>query len=229
MNNVKFIAIFSPALASIRGFIRKNTHYLHSDEVLEKAFPKKKFSVIYRRNKNLKEMVATSLYPKPNNKSNRTIVSCNKCDICKMITDSKFRCTVTGKTYFIKDNLSCDGCNVIHLITCYNCREQYVGSAINFKQRFKIQKSDIKINKDRFCTARHFNNKCCSPNNKHAYLNVQIIQQVFNNNQFSIEDLLLEREKYWLAQLFTNLYRMNFINDLYRMKRKGNRKSLFLN
>ena len=136
-------------------------------------------------------MVAPSLYPKPSNKSNRTIVSCNKCDICEnfLITYNKFRFTVTGKTYFIKDNLPCDSCNVIHLITCCNCREQYVGSAINFKQRFKIQKSDIKINKDRFCTARHFNNKCCSPNNKHAYLNVQIIQQKLNNNKFSINDL----------------------------------------
>ena len=32
-------------------------------------------------------------------------------------------------------------------------------------------------------------------NNKQAYLKIQIIEQVFNNNQFSIEDLLCEREK----------------------------------
>ena len=112
-------------------------------------------------------MVASSLYPKPSIRSNRTIiVSCNKCDICKnfLITDSKFRSTVTGKTYFIKDNLSCDSCNVIYLITYSTCREQYEGSAINFKLRFRIHKSGIKTNKDRCGTARHFNNKCCSPN-----------------------------------------------------------------
>ena len=39
-------------------------------------------------------------------------------------------------------------------------------------------------NKDRF------NNKCCSPNNKHAYLKVQITEQVFHYNLFSIDDLL---------------------------------------
>ena len=181
---------------------------------------------IYKRNKNLKEMVAPSLYPKPSIKSNRTIVSCNKSDICKnfLITDSKFRCTVTGKTYFLKGNLSCDSCNAIYLITCFNCREQYVGSAINFKQRFRIHKSDIKTNKDRCGTARHFNNKYCGPNSNHAYLKIQIIEQVFNNNQFSIEDLLWEREKYWQAQLFTNLYGMNNINDLYSINRKSYQK-----
>ena len=110
------------------------------------------------------------------------------------------------------------------MITCSNCREQYVGSSINFKQRFKIHKSDFKTNKDRFGAARHFNNKCCSPNNKHACLKIQIIEQIFNNNQFSIEYLLWEREKYWQAQLFTNLYGVNNINDLCSMKRKGYRK-----
>ena len=98
-------------------------------------------------------MVAPSLYPKSSIKSNRTIVSCNKYDICKnfLIADSKFRCTVTGKTCFIKGNLPCD-CNVIYLITCPNCREQYVGSTVNFKQRFRIHKSDIKTNKYRCST-----------------------------------------------------------------------------
>ena len=67
-------------------------------------------------------MVAPSLYPKPSIKSNHIIVSCNKCDICKniLITDSKFRCRVTGKTYFIKANLSCDSCDVIYLIMLSN-------------------------------------------------------------------------------------------------------------
>ena len=138
VNKVKFITIFNPALPSIKSLIRKHIHYLHSDEVLKKAFTNNKFSVISKRNKHLKEMAAPSLYPKPSIKSNHSIVSCNKCDICKnvSITDSKFRSKVRGKTYFIKGNLSCDSCNVNYLIACSNCREQCVGSAINFKQRY---------------------------------------------------------------------------------------------
>ena len=50
-------------------------------------------------------------------------------------------------------------CNVIYLVGCSNCREQYIGSAIDLKQRFKIHKSDIKTNKDRCGTAKHFNGK----------------------------------------------------------------------
>ena len=36
----------------------------------------------------------------------------------------------------------------------------------------------------------HFSDKCCSPNNRQAYLKVQVIEQVFKNNQFNIEDIL---------------------------------------
>ena len=97
-------------------------------------------------------------------------------------------------------------CNVVYLITFSNLREQYVGSAIDFKQRFRIHKSDIKTNKDCCGTARNFNNKRYSPNNKHAYLKVQVTEQVFSNDQCIFEDLLREREKYWQVELFNNLY-----------------------
>ena len=75
-SQVKFITTFDPALPSTEGLIKKHIHYLHSDEVLIKVFPK--FSVIYKHKENLKEMVAPSLYPKPSIKINRTIVSCIK-------------------------------------------------------------------------------------------------------------------------------------------------------
>ena len=55
VTKVKFITIFNIASPSIEGLIRKHIHYLHSDEVFKKAFPGKTFSVIYKRNKNLRK------------------------------------------------------------------------------------------------------------------------------------------------------------------------------
>ena len=75
VSKVKFITTFNPVLPSIEDLIKKYIQYRHSDEVLKKVFPNKKFSVIYKCNKNLKEMVAPSLYPKTSMKSNVTIVT----------------------------------------------------------------------------------------------------------------------------------------------------------
>ena len=56
-------------------------------------------------------------------------------------------------------------------MSCTNCNEQYVGSVIDFKKRFRIPK------KDRCGVARHFTNKCRDPQNPHAFLKIQPTEQ----------------------------------------------------
>ena len=69
--------------------------------------------------------------------------------------------------------LHCNCNNVIYLITCKNCLQQYVGSATNFKNRFRIHKSDIKTNKDRCGTTKHLNGMCKNDN---------IFQYIYTSN-----------------------------------------------
>ena len=92
-----------------------------------------------------------------------------------------FTCTVIGKKYFIKGEVQCNSCNVIYLVEWTNCKQQYIGSALSFKQRFRTHKSDINTNKDRCGSARHFNYVCCHPSNPYNYLKVQLIEQVLCN------------------------------------------------
>ena len=75
------------------------------------------------------------------------------------------------------------------------CLEQYVGSAIKFKSRFRIHKSDIKTKKDRCGTARHFNNKCCNSSNPFVYLHVQLIEKVYLSMMIVILKIFYEIEK----------------------------------
>ena len=81
----------------------------------------------------------------------------------KIISDNTFTCKVTNKKYYINNDFDCNCKNVIYLISCTNCNEQYVGSAIDFKKRFRIHKSDINTKKDRFGVVHHFTNECRDP------------------------------------------------------------------
>ena len=120
----------------------------------------------------MKELTAPSAYPKNINTRISSVKSRNNSDICKsyMIFDNTFICTVTSKSYFIRCQLSCKSINVIYLITCSKCLEQYVGSAVKFKTRFRIHKSIIKTKKERCGSARHFNSKCYHDTNFFQYL-----------------------------------------------------------
>ena len=207
--------------------LKKYLPLLYSDKNLKELFPSSVFNTIYRRNKNLEELLPPLLFCHRKSTKSKSIISCNCCDICNnyMVFENMFICTVTGKKYFVKGELHCNSCNVIFLVDCSNCKRQYIGSALNFKQRFRIHKSEIKTNKNRCGTARHFNNVCCHTSNPHNYLKVQLIEQVLcNDADKDIEAILWEREKYWQSQLFTNVYDMNSVSDLYSRKINGCRR-----
>ena len=180
VHKIKFLTTYNPSLPKIDGIIRKHLPLLRSDDSLKKLFPANIFRTIFKRNENLKEILAPSKHPNPKNSRRNSITSCNKWDICKnyMVFDRTFRCTVMGKVYYIKGEMNCESSNIIYFITCMKCLGRYFGSAINFKSRFRIHKSDIKTKKYRCGTARHFNNKCCDSSNSFVYLRVLLIEKI---------------------------------------------------
>ena len=106
-------------------------------------------------------MLAPSSYPKSVNSQVNIITPCNSCDICKgyLVAERKFTSKVTGKTYFIKGDLSYNSKNIIYLITCDKAKDEYIGSAVDFNPRFSVHKSNIKTKKERCGTSRHFKEK----------------------------------------------------------------------
>ena len=170
---------------------------------------------MYKHEKNLKEILSPSLFPSKAKQIENSITSCNKCGICKnfLVSDTKFKCKVTGRVYNIRVKLPCNTPNVVYLISCSNCYDQYVRSALDFKSRFRIHKSDIKTKKDRLGT---------DSSNHPKFLKVQIIESV--QCDYNLEGKLWEREIYWQCQL--NTHSMNSVSDLYSTKRKGCKKMI---
>ena len=84
--------------------------------------------------------------------------------------------------------------NAVYLISCTNCNEQYVGSAIDFKKRFRIHKYDINTKKDRCGVARHLTNKCRDPQNPHAFSKIQSIERVSAKEESKLDVVLWHRE-----------------------------------
>ena len=127
------------------------------------------------------------------------------------MADKKFTSKVTGKTYFIKGDLSCNSKNAIYLITCDKWKDEYTGSAVDLKTRFKIYfvrlyKSDIKIKKGRGVTSRRLNEKCLRSTSPFGYVTVQIIEQVYSKDPSNIEEVLWYRKRYWQSQLTIHSY-----------------------
>ena len=79
----------------MRSQIKKHLPVLHSDSDLKNIFPENSICTIFKRNRNLKEILSPSLYTKnKNEKKSYVMKNCGKCDICKnyLISDNTFTC-----------------------------------------------------------------------------------------------------------------------------------------
>ena len=97
-----------------------------------------------------------------------------------------------------------------------------MGSAIDFKKRFRIHKSDINLGKTRCGVATHFVNHC-NQDGKLTNLKTHVIEMISTSSQ-KLEQKLWLREKYWQAQLFTMSHGLNSKTDWYSPNGKGYRK-----
>ena len=99
-----------------------------------------------------------------------------------------------------------------------------LGSATGFKERFRIQISDINNEKVRCGVANHLINVCRSPASKLEYLQLQLIEKVSVQNDDDSNKVLWGREKYWQAQIFTLSIGLNNPYEWYALNRRGYRK-----
>ena len=190
-----FLTEFNPLLPELNKLITNRFPLLYSDDPkMKTVFLEKSVKVT------LKETLSPSSFPSTENLIFGSISKCNKrCDICTnfMVFDTTFKCTATGKYYNVKRTLSCNSVNVVYLITCQCCKLQDVGSAISFKKRFCIHKSDMNTGKKRCVAAKHFL-ICCTSEGKFDNLKIQLIESM-NVRDILLEPKLWQREKYWPA------------------------------
>ena len=193
---------YNPRLPDLDSLSEKYMPLPYIEPILKTIFPQGCINSVFKGDQSLKELLAPPLYPNKKVIRTNSITSCNKRDICKyyLICSNYFTCSVTSRRYYTSGVLHFNCINVIYLITCRNCLEQYFGSATNFQNRFRIHKGDI-----------------------FQILSVQIIGQVYGNAT-DIEKILWHSEKYWKSQLLTTTHGMNSFTDLCCSKRKGYRK-----
>ena len=204
-----FVTTFNPTLPNVGSIIKKHWSILQSNPKLKELFPRGSIIPSFRRSKNLKELLAPSRFRstavgQPIHQTNGSFKwNRSRCDLCQnfFVESKSFLSFQTGKKYTINSRLSCDSTNVIYLASCKKCRLQYVGSTTtDFRIRFRNHKSAMLTNKTTCEVAVHFN----KTSHVLADFSFQCIDQVqAPNNPNNIDKLLITKEAYWSAQLFS--------------------------
>ena len=110
----------NPLFPNLKTIIRKHLPFLYSNQQMLYIFLNNTVSVTYKRNKNLREILSPSLFPRTAKQNECYIKECNKkCDICKnfLVVFLDFPCLATKQKHKMKGILKCDSRNTIYLIS----------------------------------------------------------------------------------------------------------------
>ena len=160
-----FVYPYIPGIPSITKVLYDHKSYLDNDKELEKVF-KDGFTVAYKRNKNLSELLCKAkLYPdhdKEVRNSDNGWNNCGKCLSCKHSFTSRksVHFYSQNRNMTISAKLCCLDKNVVYVIECERCLIQYGGST---EQKYRLRcdqwRSDININSKLGQVIEHFNSK----------------------------------------------------------------------
>ena len=76
-----FITQYNPMLPNIKTTFKKYLLVLHSNQEMLRIFLENTLNVTYKKNKNVKELISPSLFPKAIKENNCLIEKCDKSDI----------------------------------------------------------------------------------------------------------------------------------------------------
>ena len=156
-HNLVLVMDYHPNLKDFPKLIKNHLPTLYESPRMRKVFSDNKVQIRtgFRRTKNLKDLLIPSslLVADQETSINSGIIGCCRChrqvcDACHnfLVPAKRIKSVTTGKTYKIRQSLSCRTDYVIYFATCTLCNRQYVGSSINFRSRLSNHKIHIKKN-----------------------------------------------------------------------------------
>ena len=205
-DRVVFSLPYHPALPSINGIVKNAWKTMVKDPYLKEIFDKPPM-VAFRRPKSLRDMLVRAKLPENNpRKSVRNkngMKKCQKCVICPFVNECKSVQSTYGlHSTTINEPTNCNSTNVIYVITCIKCHEQYIGQTGRpFKERLKEHLSYVRNKKTSEPTGFHFN----QPGHKISHLRATILEICNSNSKIYRET----REELFIQNFQTKFHGMN--------------------
>ena len=141
---IPYVTTFNPQNPEIYTDIIQLKSILHRNEELHQCFRNKTFLKSKRQPPNLKRLLTKAKFTMKQTEE-CSIKKRNepRCGLCKYIREGssvKFK----NKSFKVNENMSCKAKNVIYVIQCRGCDEQYIGETNNLRNRTTLHNQHIR-------------------------------------------------------------------------------------
>ena len=141
---IPYVTTFNPNNPEIYPTIEQFKPILQRNHELHETFKDKVFLKSKRQPPNLKRLLTKARFTnKP--KEDYKVSKCNepRCGLCKYISEGP-SANFKGKVFKVNDDMSCKSKNVIYVIQCRGCNEQYIGETVNLRNRITLHNQHIR-------------------------------------------------------------------------------------
>ena len=145
-----FVSTFNKNNPEIFPEIRKNLQHLENNETFKRIFENTELINSKRQPKNFKKILTSAKFRENDNIIGVKKCGSKKCEICDILIEgNSYKFKNTTKPFEIRKNLTCNSPNVIYVMECNTCHENYVGMTHKLNERTNIHKSNIRIEVNR--------------------------------------------------------------------------------
>lgn len=144
-NLIPYVTTFNPYNPEIFTEIRQHKQILHRNNELHKIFKDKIFLKSKRQPPNLKRLLTKAKFTTQQVGEFR-VTKCAepRCGLCKHLMEGS-TVSFKDKKFKVNDNMTCKAKNVIYVILCRGCNEQYIGETNNLRKRVTLHNQHIRI------------------------------------------------------------------------------------
>ena len=200
-----FVVRHDPRLPSVTKIVHKHYRSMVQDPYLAEVFPDPPL-VAYTRPSNIRDKLIRAKLPSKTRPKRRIpgMKRCNKnCIICPYVNQCKVvKATYSDKVVQISREYNCQTANLVYLVHCLKCKNQYVGETGQTLCRRFGQHLGYVDNKDfKQATGRHFN----LPGHCKSHMSITVLESIKSND----EAYRKRRESHYIEQFNLKYKGMN--------------------
>ena len=199
---ITYVSTHNPKNPEIFNVINFNLPILLEDPKMNKVLSNFKLIKSKRQPNNLKRLLTKAKF---NHDSNHEVKRCNRpnCGLCIHLLESnsfEFKC---GKRFFVHESMTCEVKNVVYVMKCRGCGDEYIGETGNFlRRRVTVHNQQIRDPNTRILFVSEHLNVCAQQMNPKYHI------FPFNKMYSDSTSLRRAKEHYFIKLLKPKLNRV---------------------
>ena len=145
-NVIPYVSTHNPKNPEVFNVIKNNLPILEEDPDMKKILESSKIIKSKRQSPSLKSILTRACFSSINNE-NPKVSKCNKprCATCPYLTTGPKFNFKNGSQFIVKSSMTCVSSNILYVITCAGCGENYIGqTGDTLQHRMTVHRQQIR-------------------------------------------------------------------------------------